>query len=74
MQVALALAARRARRLPAHDLPLAFCYDMRNRVSRSFAVVIAQLPQGLRDAICVFYLVRRGLGGVGGKRVRVRHF
>ena len=28
---------------------------------RSFAVVIQQLPQRLRDAVCVFYLVLRAL-------------
>jgi farnesyl-diphosphate farnesyltransferase len=33
-------------------------------VSRSFAVVIQQLPQPLRDAVCVFYLVLRGLDTV----------
>lgn len=31
---------------------------------RSFAVVIQQLPNPLRDAICVFYLVLRGLDTV----------
>lgn len=30
----------------------------------SFAVVIQQLPRELRDAICVFYLVLRGLDTV----------
>lgn len=30
----------------------------------SFAVVIQQLPNPLRDAICVFYLVLRGLDTV----------
>ncbi len=37
---------------------------MLNKVSRSFAVVIQQLPNPLRDAICVFYLVLRGLDTV----------
>lgn len=32
--------------------------------TRSFAVVIQQLPNPLRDAICVFYLVLRGLDTV----------
>ena len=31
---------------------------------RSFAVVIQQLPNPLRDAICIFYLVLRGLDTV----------
>jgi phytoene/squalene synthetase len=30
----------------------------------SFAIVIQQLPNPLRDAICVFYLVLRGLDTV----------
>ncbi|GAQ93019.1 squalene synthase [Klebsormidium nitens] len=53
----------RAKRLP-QDPDLAFCYDMLNRVSRSFAVVIQQLGPELRDAICLFYLVLRGLDTV----------
>ncbi|GAB4816197.1 hypothetical protein N2152v2_003243 [Parachlorella kessleri] len=57
------LAAKRAKILP-RDPSLAFCYDMLNRVSRSFAVVIQQLPVQLRDAICVFYLVLRALDTV----------
>ena len=57
------VAAKRATRLPT-DPDLAFCYDVLNRVSRSFAVVIQQLPNPLRDAVCVFYLVLRGLDTV----------
>lgn len=56
-------AAKRAAVLP-RDPDLAFCYDMLNRVSRSFAVVIQQLPPQLRDAVCVFYLVLRALDTV----------
>ena len=41
-----------------------FCYEVLNRVSRSFAVVIQQLPPGLKDAVCIFYLVLRGLDSV----------
>jgi farnesyl-diphosphate farnesyltransferase len=37
---------------------------MLNRVSRSFAVVIQQLPPKLRDAVAVFYLVLRALDTV----------
>jgi len=57
------MAAKRAKVLPA-DEDLRFCYGMLNRVSRSFAVVIQQLPTELRDAICVFYLVLRALDTV----------
>ncbi|KAF6264647.1 farnesyl-diphosphate farnesyltransferase [Scenedesmus sp. NREL 46B-D3] len=56
-------ATKRATQLP-EDPKLAFCYDMLNRVSRSFAIVIQQLPNPLRDAICVFYLVLRALDTV----------
>lgn len=41
-----------------------FSYNALNRVSRSFAAVIQQLPPDLEDAICVFYLVLRGLDSV----------
>ncbi|MCS6934972.1 MAG: squalene synthase [Chitinophagales bacterium] len=41
-----------------------FCYAALNKVSRSFAVVIQQLPAELRDPVCVFYLVLRGLDSV----------
>lgn len=57
------IAAKRAKILPKEH-GLHFCYDMLNRVSRSFAVVIQQLPHRLRDAVCVFYLVLRALDTV----------
>ncbi len=41
-----------------------FCYSALNKVSRSFALVIRQLPESLKDAICVFYLVLRALDSV----------
>ncbi|KAK9815785.1 hypothetical protein WJX72_009464 [[Myrmecia] bisecta] len=56
----MALAARRAKQLPKQP-SLAFCYDMLNQVSRSFAIVIQQLPEQLRDPVCIFYLVLRAL-------------
>jgi hypothetical protein len=39
--------------------------------SRSFAVVIAQLPEELRDCVCIFYLALRGLDSVGEQSFRV---
>lgn len=42
----------------------AFCYDSLNKVSRSFALVIQQLPEELKDAIAVFYLVLRALDSI----------
>lgn len=62
-QVRTKRAADRAKDLPK-DPSLAFCYGMLNAVSRSFAVVIQQLPEELRDAVCVFYLVLRALDTV----------
>jgi len=41
-----------------------FCYAALNEVSRSFAIVIQQLPSELSDPVCVFYLVLRGLDSV----------
>jgi farnesyl-diphosphate farnesyltransferase len=55
--------AKEATRLP-EEPNQRFCYDMLNRVSRSFAIVIQQLPKELRDAICIFYLVLRALDTV----------
>jgi farnesyl-diphosphate farnesyltransferase len=46
------------------DADWEFCFDMLNKVSRSFAIVIEQLGDELRNAICVFYLVLRGLDTV----------
>jgi farnesyl-diphosphate farnesyltransferase len=38
-----------------------YCYAALNKVSRSFAVVIQQLPDQLRDPVCLFYLILRAL-------------
>lgn len=51
-------------KVTSSDPNLDFCYDMLRRVSRSFALVIQQLPQPLRDAVCIFYLVLRALDTV----------
>uniref|UniRef100_A0A453M5E3 Squalene synthase n=1 Tax=Aegilops tauschii subsp. strangulata TaxID=200361 RepID=A0A453M5E3_AEGTS len=60
----LKLAAGRIRRqIPPQD-HWAFAYDMLQRVSRSFALVIQQLGPDLRNAVCVFYLVLRALDTV----------
>jgi farnesyl-diphosphate farnesyltransferase len=55
--------ADKAKKLPK-DPNLAYCYDVLNKVSRSFAIVIQQLDEELRDAVCVFYLVLRALDTV----------
>uniref|UniRef100_A0A7I4DNN7 Squalene synthase n=1 Tax=Physcomitrium patens TaxID=3218 RepID=A0A7I4DNN7_PHYPA len=59
--VKLKVDAMRAQRAIPKDPYLAFCYRMLMRVSRSFSIVIQQLRTELRDAVCVFYLVLRGL-------------
>tara|TARA_B110000908_G_C10211809_1_gene430634 strand:+ start:254 stop:1372 length:1119 start_codon:yes stop_codon:yes gene_type:complete len=41
-----------------------FCYNSLTKVSRSFALVIQQLPAELKDAIAVFYLVLRALDSI----------
>jgi len=41
-----------------------FCYEALKKVSRSFAVVIQQLPKKLQDPVCLFYLILRGLDTV----------
>ncbi|MEJ6616629.1 MAG: squalene synthase [Crocinitomicaceae bacterium] len=38
-----------------------YCYEALKKVSRSFAVVIQQLPDDLKDPVCLFYLILRGL-------------
>lgn len=43
---------------------LDFCYATLTKVSRSFAVVIQQLPEELRDPVCIFYLVLRALDSI----------
>lgn len=46
------------------DNSLRYCYETLNKVSRSFAVVIRELPQGLDDAVCLFYLILRALDSI----------
>lgn len=60
---------KKQREEPLQDLakvlnPVDFCYAVLTKVSRSFAVVIQQLPQELRDPVCIFYLALRGLDSV----------
>ncbi|CAM6115159.1 unnamed protein product [Calypogeia fissa] len=62
--VKLKVASVQALRFVPPEPHWAFCYNLLQRVSRSFAVVIHQLGPELRNAICVFYLVLRGLDTV----------
>lgn len=64
MQLRLRQKAKEVERLVKDDPDVQFCYSMLNRVSRSFAMVIQQLPEKLRDPVCVFYLVLRALDTV----------
>ena len=41
-----------------------FCYATLTKVSRSFAVVIQQLPEELKEPVCIFYLVLRALDSI----------
>ncbi|MEM7549258.1 MAG: squalene synthase [Bacteroidota bacterium] len=41
-----------------------FCYAVLGKVSRSFSVVIQQLPCELKDPVCLFYLVLRALDSI----------
>ncbi len=45
-------------------ISLSSSFSIFDPVSRSFAVVIQQLPEMLKDAVCIFYLVLRGLDSV----------
>ncbi|KAJ8572226.1 hypothetical protein K7X08_008737 [Anisodus acutangulus] len=60
----LKLAARHAEKQIPPEPHWGFCYSMLHKVSRSFALVIQQLPVELRDAVCIFYLVLRALDTV----------
>ncbi|XP_047062079.1 squalene synthase 1-like [Lolium rigidum] len=62
--VKLRAAARRIKRQIPSQQHWAFCYDMLQKVSRSFALVIQQLGPELRNAVCIFYLVLRALDTV----------
>nr|AAB02945.1 squalene synthase [Nicotiana tabacum] len=62
--VKLKLAARHAEKQIPPSPHWGFCYSMLHKVSRSFALVIQQLPVELRDAVCIFYLVLRALDTV----------
>lgn len=43
---------------------LKYCYDTLDLVSRSFSVVIRQLPNELSISICLFYLILRALDSI----------
>ncbi|KAG2381549.1 hypothetical protein C9374_005933 [Naegleria lovaniensis] len=54
-------------KLPAIDMSdesVKFCYNKLNQVSRSFAMVIQELPEELKHPVAIFYLVLRGLDTV----------
>lgn len=53
--------AQRLAQTLAKDASKKRCYDFLNMTSRSFAAVIQELDDELRDAVCLFYLVLRGL-------------
>ncbi|KAI8638358.1 farnesyl-diphosphate farnesyltransferase [Parasitella parasitica] len=53
--------AQRLQQTLATDASKKRCYDFLNMTSRSFAAVIQELDEQLRDAVCLFYLILRGL-------------
>ncbi|KAG2235941.1 farnesyl-diphosphate farnesyltransferase [Thamnidium elegans] len=53
--------AQRLKQSLAQDALKKRCYEFLNMTSRSFAAVIQELDEELRDAVCLFYLVLRGL-------------
>eukprot|EP00929_Paragymnodinium_shiwhaense_P093812 TRINITY_DN5409_c0_g1_i1.p1 TRINITY_DN5409_c0_g1~~TRINITY_DN5409_c0_g1_i1.p1 ORF type:complete len:852 (+),score=230.31 TRINITY_DN5409_c0_g1_i1:131-2557(+) len=50
--------------ITSKDPDVLFCDKMLGKVSRSFAAVIRQLPEGISMDICVFYLALRALDTV----------
>ncbi|GAB5592145.1 bifunctional farnesyl-diphosphate farnesyltransferase/squalene synthase [Umbelopsis nana] len=52
---------QRNQKLIANNETKKRCYDFLDKTSRSFSAVIQELDDELRDAICLFYLVLRGL-------------
>jgi len=57
-----------ANRAIPSDPNLAFCYQVLGRVNRSFSVVLQQLNPNLRNPVCVFYVVLRGLEAIEDDR------
>ncbi|XP_060209128.1 squalene synthase-like isoform X3 [Lycium barbarum] len=60
----LLVIAKRAEKETPSQPHLRYCYLMLRKISRSFSLVIQQLPLQLRDVVCVFYLVLRALDTV----------
>ena len=57
----LTYGAKLENKIELKDENMEFCDDMLNKVSRSFAAVIHQLPKGLCMDILIFYLALRAL-------------
>mgnify|MGYP006181794801 FL=1 len=53
--------AQRLKDLAQSTDDLSYCYEALTKVSRSFAIVIQQLPDELKNPVCLFYLILRGL-------------
>ncbi len=47
-----------------NDSNLTYCYNTLDKVSRSFAAVIRQLPEEIGDVVCLFYLILRALDSI----------
>lgn len=59
--IKLKLAARHAEKQIPPEPHWGFCYLMLQKVSRSFALVIQQLPVELRDAVSLFFSFRKNV-------------
>lgn len=49
---------------PEYDCNLHYCFSTLDKVSRSFAAVIRQLPDDLSANVCLFYLILRALDSI----------
>lgn len=77
----LTFGAKLDNKIELKDENCEFCDDMLNKVSRSFAAVIHQLPKGLCMDILIFYLALRALDTIeddmeffkGRNEVKIKH-
>lgn len=53
--------ASKAQKISSENKTKARCYEFLRKTSRSFAAVIEELDEEVRDAVCLFYLILRGM-------------
>lgn len=64
LQVRMYLHSKRIKAVQHASEELQLCYQLLDKNSRSFAVVIQRLPAQLRDGVCIFYLVLRAMDSI----------